>query len=362
MGDVAFNELLNQIDDLTADQRQQLLAKLWPESENTAPTQSLYDALKKRGMIGSITDGPGELGTNPHQLPGIGPNSLQSDMLQSIDAIIATEVASAEILGEIKGIPRTYGDARTDTIWRQCIVDGAWKSAEDVILPVADSVFITFSFRVNPHHFAYRNMVSKNGPDLDTMVIGALAGLTDGRSKLPTLRMIVRSSIFGIAARKELVESPEEGVTISVSRRSTFSHQDCIKAIAAKPALRIAIARGRDRRLASKLATEAANTTSQRFGTNERIGLRICFNATGPQFNPFTADHLEQLIDGLAAAKLGDSCMFDHARDQSNSTRYDYDDSNVFGLIIGKFVSCGSNTRYATAEIFRQTCNQVNKN
>jgi hypothetical protein len=75
MGDVAFNELLNQIDDLTADQRQQLLAKLRPESENTAPTQSLYDALKMRGMIGSITDGPGDLGTNPAHLEGFGENA-----------------------------------------------------------------------------------------------------------------------------------------------------------------------------------------------------------------------------------------------------------------------------------------------
>jgi hypothetical protein len=63
MSDIAFNELLKQIGDLTADQRQQLLAKLQTESATTAPTQSLYDTLNERGMIGSITNGPGNLGT-----------------------------------------------------------------------------------------------------------------------------------------------------------------------------------------------------------------------------------------------------------------------------------------------------------
>jgi hypothetical protein len=74
MSDVAFNELLKHIDDLTVDQRQQLLARLQSERATSQSTRSLYDALKERGMIGSITNGPGDLGTNPAHLDGFGDN------------------------------------------------------------------------------------------------------------------------------------------------------------------------------------------------------------------------------------------------------------------------------------------------
>ncbi|MDZ4659768.1 MAG: hypothetical protein SH868_19515, partial [Bythopirellula sp.] len=70
---------LKQIDDLTPEQRDQLLEKLESHQAKNGisplPDRSLFDALHDRGMIGSITNGPGDLGTNPVHMEGFGENA-----------------------------------------------------------------------------------------------------------------------------------------------------------------------------------------------------------------------------------------------------------------------------------------------
>ena len=41
-------------------------------SGNGGTGRTLYDALEKRGIIGSITDGPSDLSTNPKHMQGFG--------------------------------------------------------------------------------------------------------------------------------------------------------------------------------------------------------------------------------------------------------------------------------------------------
>lgn len=79
MAQIPFDDLLKQVDALTSEQREQLLEKLRPSqtkhNTNPMPNRSLYDALRERGMIGSITNGPGDLGTNPFYMEGFGENA-----------------------------------------------------------------------------------------------------------------------------------------------------------------------------------------------------------------------------------------------------------------------------------------------
>ena len=79
---------------------------------------------------------------------------------------------------------------------------------------------MTFSFRVNPQSTHYNRCVSANGPDIDTMVIGALGGITASQvHDRPSLRLLSRGTqCWGYAATKEIVESDNNtGVGITVS-------------------------------------------------------------------------------------------------------------------------------------------------
>ena len=62
---------------LTREEQLQLAHALTQQARSFAGSQSaktLYDALHVRGMIGSITDAPADLGTNPKYLEGFGQN------------------------------------------------------------------------------------------------------------------------------------------------------------------------------------------------------------------------------------------------------------------------------------------------
>jgi hypothetical protein len=76
MPQIPFDELLKQIDSLSEEERKQLREKLEPDSKEANPApRSLYDALLERGLIGSITNGPGDLSTNPIHMEGFGENA-----------------------------------------------------------------------------------------------------------------------------------------------------------------------------------------------------------------------------------------------------------------------------------------------
>jgi hypothetical protein len=69
--------------------------------------------------------------------------------------------------GVVLGTPRTYGDRRTEDIWRRTITNGSWNGIPRLLscqLPLN----LDFEFRVNPFSSRYNGNVSRNGPDLDT--------------------------------------------------------------------------------------------------------------------------------------------------------------------------------------------------
>jgi hypothetical protein len=77
----AFEDLLHRARaELTAEEQRRLAEQLSQPAKKvkvardtgSETVQSLYDALNDRGMIGSITDGPGDLSTNPQHMEGFG--------------------------------------------------------------------------------------------------------------------------------------------------------------------------------------------------------------------------------------------------------------------------------------------------
>ncbi len=69
-----FEEVLAQARELPPEDQQRLVAELSKPKLPTGDAQerSLYDALKARGIIGCITDGPPDLSTNPKYMEGFG--------------------------------------------------------------------------------------------------------------------------------------------------------------------------------------------------------------------------------------------------------------------------------------------------
>jgi len=51
---------------------EEVIAKIPPPRPTENKERSLYDALNERGLIGSITDAPADLSTNPKYMEGFG--------------------------------------------------------------------------------------------------------------------------------------------------------------------------------------------------------------------------------------------------------------------------------------------------
>ena len=70
----SFDNILKQARSLSADEQQKLIQELARSAAqpNGTDQRSLYDALKARGLIGFMTDGPGDLSTNPKHMEGFG--------------------------------------------------------------------------------------------------------------------------------------------------------------------------------------------------------------------------------------------------------------------------------------------------
>ncbi len=76
----AYNDLLTQAESaLTSNEKRRFAEQLVRSADSGAVagnekplTKSLYDVLNEREMIGSITDSPGDLSTNPKYMEGFG--------------------------------------------------------------------------------------------------------------------------------------------------------------------------------------------------------------------------------------------------------------------------------------------------
>ena len=71
-----YDEILNRAQrELNPGQQRKLAEELSKRSETTRDSngdRSLYDVLDERGQIGSITDAPPDLSTNPKHMEGFG--------------------------------------------------------------------------------------------------------------------------------------------------------------------------------------------------------------------------------------------------------------------------------------------------
>lgn len=238
-------------------------------------------------------------------------------------------VADVMWRGVVLGTPRTYGNRKTEDVWRSAIVAGTWEGTiprETIRTPV----HLDFDFRVNPQSLNYGRNVSSSGPDLDTMVIGALAGLLDSRNPArPTLRLIEHGGLCKlVAASKRIVDRDElAGFDLHVRRGDTLAFCD----LPTESRLSFCVSRAelkKHRRRAVQEAAEHANHAGFRAPRDSQIEIRLAF-AEGLTRNPLSADWLEAVIDGLGASRVGSDRFFDGPSFQE----FGYDDSGVYRLV-----------------------------
>jgi hypothetical protein len=76
----AFDDILNRArKELTPDEQQKLineLADITSSPNGGKVGRTLYDALKDRGLIGFMSDGPDDLSTNPKHMEGFGKDAV----------------------------------------------------------------------------------------------------------------------------------------------------------------------------------------------------------------------------------------------------------------------------------------------
>lgn len=233
--------------------------------------------------------------------------------------------------GVVRGTPRTYGDTKRDDIWRRTIVDGDWQGIEALSQGRA-SVHLDFSFRVNPRSASYGGRRWNSGPDLDTMVIGALGGLLHCRNPVrPTLRLIKEGGLCRVTtASKSVVENDEKsGFTLLVRAG------DVIRFVEPRnPGISVFVDRQslkRDRRRAVQKAAEDQNIRGFRAPRTTAVEISLAF-AAGMTRNPLGADWLEAVIDGLGASRVGSERFFDGP----SHREFGYDDSGVFKLAVAQ--------------------------
>jgi hypothetical protein len=242
-------------------------------------------------------------------------------------------------MGVVRGTPRTYGDTKNDDIWRRTIAEGNWEGLETLVgqrIPL----HLDFTFRVNPRSPSYRGRRWDSGPDLDTMVIGALGGLLHCRNPLrPTLRLIQEGGLCRmVTATKTVIDNDEiSGFTLHLRAGDVVPY--CEPSI--NPGISFSVIRHdlkKHRRRAVQLAAESQNPKSFRAPRGTRIEISLTF-AAGMTRNPLSADWLEAVIDGLGACHVGTERFFDGPPTQE----FGYDDSVVFKLTIAHVSGLPSN-------------------
>jgi hypothetical protein len=196
---------------------------------------------------------------------------------------------------------------------------------------------MTFSFRVNPRSRAYNGRVSPNGPDIDTMVIGALGGITAARDR-PSLGLLARATnCWGYAATKDIVDDDSKtGVDITISWRPPPEVAD-FRGWLPNPDLSFFILCGKDRREMARQAVESSKANQRVFPAHLPIAMAIAFAESGRERNVTSADQIEALIDGMGAAVVGERHFFDAPKGKSTANRYNFDDSCIYALLVGRF-------------------------
>src|SRR5215207_1731675 len=129
-----------------------------------------------------------------------------------------TQVANILCSGVVRGTPRTYGDTKRDDLWRHTITQGNWTGIE-ALTARRIPVHLDFDFRIYPRSKSYWGRKWNYGPDLDTMVIGALGGLLHCRNPArPTLRLIEEGGLCRVVtAQKRVVDCDDmAGFTIHI--------------------------------------------------------------------------------------------------------------------------------------------------
>lgn len=249
------------------------------------------------------------------------------------------------ISGEVRGTPRTYGDAKNDDIWRTEIGNGRWSGWSGEVLN--GPLQLEFEFLVNPASSRYGGNVSPHGPDVDTMVIGALDGLVCQRSSRPTLGIIEhRGWCRSVSATKTIVNDDElTGLRLQI-RSADPAQSDAVAGESdfafsvQRDALQNKHVPAKDRRkLAVRQAAESANRNRFRASRDEKIQIRLMF-AEGLTRNPLSADWLEAVIDGLGASQAGEQRFFDGPP----TSEYGYDDSVVYGIMCCQCTGLPDNT------------------
>jgi hypothetical protein len=73
----SYNDILKRArEELSLAELRRLIRELsemqQPTSGEQPPARTLYDALRDRGLVGFMQDGPADLSTNPQHLDGLG--------------------------------------------------------------------------------------------------------------------------------------------------------------------------------------------------------------------------------------------------------------------------------------------------
>lgn len=236
------------------------------------------------------------------------------------------------IQGLVLGTPRTYGNRKTEDAWRLEICQGQWTGCDSLSLPLTGLVEVTFGFRVNPRSPQYYGAVSLRGPDLDTMVVGAMDALVDGRNKTrPSTRLLQTGRVVSsISASKTLVTSDtDSGATIEI--RPGVEHH--YERHACDLGFDVVYSELRDLRHTVKNAAEQHNTGGTRAPAELPLHVRILWGSAFRGSNVHSADKLEAVIDGLGASVASKAGLrFFDPPPFSRFAEFGYDDSGVVSL------------------------------
>jgi hypothetical protein len=274
-------------------------------------------------------------------VPNLNPIAIKPTKVDTKHATLPAQLAAPmtrgsgiDVLwkGVVLGTPRTYGDRRTEDIWRRAITEGKWEGA-DALCTLQIPLNLDFEFRVNPNSPFYNRNVSPNGPDLDTMVIGALGGLLSCRNpERPTLRLIQHGGLCQlVTASKSIVDSDEQvGFTLHVNPADVISFEGPLNDanlsfFVSRQSLKA------HRRRAVQQAAEQANCSHFRAPRGTRIEISLAF-AEELTRNALSADWLEAVIDGLGASRVGSEHFFDGPPTQE----FGYDDSVVYRMVCAR--------------------------
>lgn len=253
------------------------------------------------------------------------------------------------IVGDVRGVPRTYGDRESEDRWRQSIVNGEWVGREHADRLLRERLQMHVDFTLNPASPLCGWNSKPNGSDLDTLVLGStLDGLKVGQKRdRPGLRWIGSpSQLRLLTATKRLVDDDALMGAHIILRGcpQPLSHPLTTvfgAALAGAPILGAGDLREAGRAAGERVLAELG----QGWKASDRIGLALEFRETNPVRHPFTATWLEALIDGFGCARVGNDSLFPESSARRRTGRWDPDDGIVFALAIARVAELPGDVR-----------------